>query len=229
MKDKHFSVKSISRKWACLKSFVSYCVSENGLDESDLLFIPRVEIPSRLCKVIDRDSVEKILCSIDVSTWKGLRNYVLIELLYSTGVRVSECVSIMWKDICFNERRLLVYGKGGKSRYIPLTVCLNNDLLRFLNVSEMGCDKVFCTSKGKPLTRNGVYSIIKGCSKGIIDVSPHSFRHAFATHLIEGDAPLRDVQLLLGHKSLISTQVYLDVSSSFLKKTYRQAHPRAIK
>ena len=194
--------------------------------------IPRIKVEQRLPQKLTVSDIKLLLNSPDQSTVKGVRDFTILECLYSTGLRVSECVQLRVTDIDFDEGMLSVLGKGKKQRCIPLTRGLNQSLRIYLKQRPEDSIWLFPSSKGSHLSRQTVFSIIQFYAKqvalSIANVSPHSFRHAFATHLIEGDARLRDVQLLLGHTHLSSTQLYTKISNTYVKSAYIQAHPRAI-
>ena len=225
-----FAPKTIHRKLACLRSFFQFCIREGYCEAGILLEIPRYSVPVRLPYVLDAHVIDSLLTFPDVSTKKGLRDRVLLELLYSTGIRVSECVFLKPSHIDFVDGVISVLGKGHKQRLIPLTTRSQHFLSLYL--SEFNDQTwLFQVSSTKPFSRFTVYSIVKRYVDRMfqdVSISPHSFRHAFATHLLEGGARLRDVQLLLGHRHLSSSQVYSHVATSTIKNKFLQAHPRGM-
>ncbi|MBA95012.1 MAG: tyrosine recombinase XerD [Rickettsiales bacterium] len=224
-----FAAKTIARKLASLRSFFQFCIREGYCDSRILLEIPHYHVPVRLPHVLDYKMVMNLLNCPDINSKKGLRDRVLLELLYSTGIRVSECIQLRIANIDLDEGVITILGKGNKQRLIPL-IKRSQDYLSLYISSKDSSGWLFEQSNRKPLSRFTVYSIVKKYAdkifKDTVSVSPHSFRHAFATHLLEGGARLRDVQLLLGHQQLSSSQVYSHVATKAIKDTYLQAHPR---
>ncbi len=224
-----YAPKTIARKLATLRSFCQFCIYEGFCDSRLLLDIPRYDVPVRLPRVLALDDIDALLNLPDLSTFKGLRDRVLLELLYSTGVRVSECIQLKINHIDLEDGVITILGKGDKQRLIPLTKRSQRFLSLYLSVCNTQ-QWLFYLVDNKPFSRFTVYSIVKRYASKIFSesnsISPHSFRHAFATHLLEGGARLRDVQLLLGHQQLSSSQVYSHVARQAIKDTYLQAHPR---
>ena len=224
-----FAAKTIARKLASLRSFFQFCIREGYCDARILLEIPHYHVPVRLPYVLDYKMIESLLDCPDLNSKKGLRDRVLLELLYSTGIRVSECIQLQIANIDLDEGVITIIGKGNKQRLIPL-IKRSQDYLSLYIASRNHSKWLFEQTNQNPLSRFAVYSIVKRYANKVCDdigsVSPHSFRHAFATHLLEGGARLRDVQVLLGHQQLSSSQVYCHVATKAIKDTYLQAHPR---
>ena len=193
-----------------------------------------------LPKFLYEEEMVALFEGIDQSTTLGCRNYALLEILYATGIRVSECCGLTLEQFDFETGMLLVHGKGKKDRYIPLgsfavesiRVYLNQARLQLLKKSNIETDIVFLNHHGFPLTERGVRDILRRITQQTathIKVAPHMIRHTFATHLLNHGANLRAVQELLGHEHLSSTQIYTHVSKEHLKQAYVMAHPRARK
>ena len=217
-----------SRKMSTIKCFFTYLVNENFYESTIYNWIPEYKFSFNLFKVVNQKTIDKLINLPDKSTKKGLRDFILLEFLYSTGLRVSECVTLRYSDLDLSQVVIRVNGKGAKQRIVPLTHSLL-DIFNKISIKDAN-QFVFSNSANKPLTRQTVFYIVKKYFKLLqnkdIRVSPHSFRHAFASHLLEGGARLRDVQLLLGHANISSTQNYLKLTDSYRKKMFFQAHPR---
>lgn len=226
-----FSAKTKLRKWSTLRHFYRFCSNEGACSEELLQHFPAIKSVQHLPSKITLKNVEKLLQLPDQSTPMGLRDYVILECLYSTGIRVSECIKLKLQDIDFDGNTLKVMGKGSKQRMIPLTSTLKTVLLEYVNQCSSRQVWLFQSKNGTHLTRQTIFGIVKkyalALSTSVTNWSPHAFRHAFATHLIEGGARLRDTQLLLGHQQLASTQIYTKLSNQYIKTMYNQAHPRA--
>ncbi len=230
MKEKGFTDRTIIRKLSTLNSYVSFLVGEGYVDDRFFSYVPSYNQKEILPHVLSKSDVDAIINAANLETPLGYRDKVLMELLYSTGMRVSECVGLKCEDIDMSQQAIRVFGKGGKHRFIPLTDTCNALLMQYLATLQQN-SFLFSSPNGKPLTRQNIFYLIKKYAKqvGVAShlISPHTFRHSFATHLIEGGARLRDVQVLLGHAQLSSTQIYTQVSTSYIKSAYIQAHPRA--
>ena len=227
-----YQSKTLLRKMSTIKSFIQFCVRESYCEDGFLLYLKPIKKTYRLPNILDKKMIESYMGLFHESSWEDLRDHVLFELLYSTGIRVSECVNLRFNDIDLEVGSLFVLGKGNKQRYIPLTAVCQKLLKRYFSHQDTVGPWVFQHRNKKRLSRFFIYGLIKKYTQKIdktksFSVSPHSFRHAFATHLIEGGAGIREVQLLLGHQQLASTQIYTQVSKKYIKQTFNQAHPRA--
>lgn len=237
LKERGYSAFSIARKISSLKNFLLYLHEERGMTINylDLLESPR--LPKRLPKVLSLDEVEKLLRAPDLSNPLGYRDRAMLELLYATGLRVSELVSLTLDNLNLTLGLLKVRGKGDKERLVPIgEVALRfveNYLreIRPLFLSRKSGNYLFLNRRGKPMTRQRFWQIIKeyALKAGIPKdkISPHVLRHSFATHLLEGGADLRALQMMLGHASLLTTQIYTHLDFSKLKRDYERFHPRA--
>jgi len=227
---------SLSRNFSSIRSFHRFMVGENltNSDPTELLQSPR--IPARLPKILDLHEIESIMDAIDISTNKGIRDRAIIETLYSTGVRVSELITIRMPDVFFHHEVIRVLGKGSKERIVPFGKRARKSLKNYITAvrsllarSMKSRDILFLNMRGTPLSRMGVWKIIQqyvraaGIKK---QVSPHVFRHSFATHLLEGGANLRAVQEMLGHSDISSTQIYTHLDREYLIEQHRTFHPR---
>ncbi len=235
---KKLSRKSLSRKISTLRSFYKFLIREKHVEENPfvLLSIPKQE--KRLPRFLYEKEMEELFQSVQVDTLLGKRDLALLELLYGTGIRVSECVAIQMNDINFSLGVVLVHGKGKKDRYVPFGSHCTEAMQVYADLSRAAIMKrakrehsfLFINDKGTPLTDRGVRYIL---NKLINDVSttsklhPHMLRHSFATHMLNNGADLRSVQELLGHAQISSTQIYTHVTKDRLKSVYQNAHPRA--
>lgn len=237
---KNFSRKTISRKISSLRSFYKYLLREKVVKENPfaLVFFPKKE--QKLPNVLFKEEIDKLFSISDLSEPLGQRDQALLEILYGTGIRVSECCQIQLSDLDLFVGTVLVHGKGNKQRYVPFGSYAQDALELYLNNGrKMLIEKLpdgekhsylFVNHRGKPLTVRGVRYIINNLLKRAattIHISPHTFRHTFATHLLNEGADMRSVQELLGHEHLSSTQVYTHVTKDHLRKIYLSHHPRA--
>ncbi|MCD4827416.1 MAG: tyrosine-type recombinase/integrase [Acholeplasmataceae bacterium] len=239
--EKDLSKKTISRKISALRTFYDYLMKNNLIDVNIFSSIQAPKIPKKLPSILNDDEMQMIFESIDKSTPLGYRNYLLLDLLFSAGLRASELVDITIKDINLSQEQILIHGKGSKDRYIPLHQHLIKDMRHYLTyirpvLLAKGNDThtlyVFINYKGGHLTVRGLQLILKSIIKKsgeTFKIHPHMIRHAFATTLLNHGADLRVVQELLGHEHLKSTQIYTHVSSETIKEKYKDMHPRMIK
>jgi integrase/recombinase XerC len=234
-----YTPKSIARKISSLRSFYSFLTREEIMKENPFLNVELPKQEKKLPKFIYPEEIETLFDSINTSKPLGKRDKLILELLYGTGVRVSELCNIKIKDIDFYQDLILIHGKGSKDRYVPIHKSLSKQLkdyilttrTEFLKRSQnQENDIVLLNFKGNSLTTRGVRLVIKRIidnSDETFSLSPHKLRHSFATHLLDNGADLRSVQELLGHSSLSSTQIYTNVTKEKLKSSYMDAHPRA--
>jgi len=229
--------KSQSRLISSLKAFFKYLAIEDIIKEnpSDLLETPR--IGRKIPVVLSVEEIETILKAIDVSDYLGHRNRAIVEVLYGCGLRVSELINLKLSNMFFNEEFIRVIGKGDKQRLVPLGKSAQLEIKYYMQSfrnhiepQKGHADYLFLNRRGKQLTRVMIFTIIKDVCKaaGIKkNVSPHTFRHSFATHLIEGGADLRVVQEMLGHESITTTEIYTHIDREYLRETIIQFHPRS--
>lgn len=230
--DKDYSKKSIARHISSLRSFFKYLIKENVINKNPMILISNPKLDKKLPKYLYYEEMEKILKIPDRTTPLGMRDLTILELLYSTGVRVSELVNIKIEDIDFNERIIKILGKGNKERIVLYGKTLSDYLEDYLikrSTFNPNHNYLFINKFGNKLTDRGVRLIIDNIlKKGMVNfhISPHMIRHTFATHLLDNGADLKCVQELLGHKNLSSTQIYTHVSNEQLRRVYLETHKR---
>lgn len=235
MYNKKYTSKTISRHISSLRSFYKYMIKENYIVKNPMTLISNPKQESKLPHFLYYNELETILNIPDKSTPLGQRDSVILELLYSTGIRVSELVNIKLKDINLSTRKIRILGKGNKERIVLYGEYLKNLLDIYLNdgreeLVKNNQEYLVLNKNGSGLTTRGVRVIIDNIlKKGEIDfhISPHVLRHTFATHMLDSGADLKSVQELLGHENLSTTQIYTHVSNERLRKVYLSTHPRA--
>ena len=230
------SEKSVLRITACIKSFVKYLYIEGQLKSDFGSNIESISTKISLPKTLDVNTVISLIEKIKPDDPKSIRDRLIFEFLYGTGCRISELVNTDLQDIDFESNIVKIrFGKGSKQRLIPLGKSLKNSIEAYViqvrnnlpNFQKI--DALLLNSKGKRLTRQSIWVVINKYAQeqGIKDLTPHTLRHAFATHLLEGGADVRVVQELLGHSSINTTQIYTHVTVDKLRETFIQTHPRA--
>lgn len=230
--DENYEKKTIARHISSLRSFFKYLLKENIIKENPMILISNPKLDKKLPKYLYYEQIEQILSIPDRSTPLGMRDLTILELLYSTGVRVSELVNIKIEDIDFNERTIKILGKGNKERIVLYSKVLSNYLKDYLekrNIFNPNHSYLFINKFGNKLTDRGVRLIIDNIlKKGMVDfhINPHMIRHTFATHLLDNGADLKCVQELLGHKNLSTTQIYTHISDEHLRQVYLDTHKR---
>jgi len=232
----HYSPKSISRKISSIRSLYAFLVSDEIVSENPFVGIELPKQEKKLPRFIYPEEIETLFDSIDTSTVLGRRNYLILEFLYGTGVRVNELVNIKLQDIDYFQNLVLIHGKGMKDRYVPLHTRLIDEIADYVLTTRKDLLKkqenkyLFLNFRGSNITTRGIRMVINTIlldSGENLKISPHTLRHSFATHLLNNGADLRSVQELLGHAHLSSTQIYTKVSKEKLKEAYLDAHPRA--
>jgi integrase/recombinase XerD len=220
-----------------IKAFFDYLLLEKKIqiNPTDLLSTPKTQ--RKLPDTLHLHEIEAMMQTLDQSTPEGVRNKAIIEVMYSSGLRVSELISLKISDCLFNEGFLRVVGKGSKMRLVPLgqeaqkfMLIYLKDIRPLVNVTEDSSDVLFLNRRGKGLSRVMIFIVIKEAAQqaGIFkNISPHTLRHSFATHLVEGGADLRAVQEMLGHESIITTEIYTHLDRAFLQQTLQEFHPRS--
>ncbi len=236
LKKRGYNPFTIARKLSSLKSFFKFLELEKGINTQIFLFLESPKLPIRLPKVLSLEEIEKLLSVPDLNTPLGYRDRTMLEVLYATGLRVSELVNLKLENFNLELGLVKVLGKGSKERLIPLGDYALNFLKNYLEnirpkfLSSKSKNFVFLNIRGGALTRQRFWQIIKGYAKkcGLEDkVTPHVIRHSFATHLLQGGADLRALQMMLGHSSLATTQIYTHLDYKKLKEIYDKFHPRA--
>jgi len=226
---------SSNRRLAVLKRFYRLALRQNRINTDPCLKLESAKQPSRLPKTLTEAQVEALLGAPDVSTPLGLRDRTMLELMYASGLRVSELVLLKSIELGMDEGVLRVTGKGGKTRLVPFGEMARDWINRYLKEGRPAIlggqidDALFVTARGGPMTRQMFWTLIKKHAKQAqIDapLSPHTLRHAFATHLLNHGADLRVVQLLLGHADISTTQIYTHVARERLKTLHAKHHPR---
>lgn len=236
--ERNLSKRSISRKISCLRSFYKFLMRENMVDENPFAMLSLPKKEQRLPRFMYEEEMEAIFSAIDHTSTIGKRDLAILELLYATGMRVSECCSVELGDLDFSLMTVLAHGKGKKDRYIPFGEHAKKALQEYIEgprneliqKSSQQHAFLFVNQRGNPLTPRGVrYILTNIIDKASVNkhLYPHMLRHSFATHLLNSGADIRSVQELLGHSSIQATQVYTHVSKERLREVYRNSHPRA--
>ena len=229
--------KSISqaRSISAIKSFFNYLIFEGYIKDSPISNIESPKQEKKLPKVLTEEEIKKLINSIDLNHDFGQRNKTIIEILYGTGIRVSELINLKLSNIFFKENIIKVIGKGNKERFVPLGEIASNELKIYINnrnrmkIDSKSSDILFLNRYGRGLTRSMIFKIISDASKRIgLDkkISPHTLRHSFATHLIKNGADLRTIQLILGHESITTTEIYTHLDTLHLEEVLKKYHPR---
>lgn len=232
MYNKKDSAKTISRKLSSLRSFYKYEVSRGNIKINPCELISNPKLEKKLPNFLSYNEVDNMIDVAKKDARNGVRNSIIIELLYSTGIRVSELVNIKIKDIDFNNNQIIVLGKGNKERIVLFGSALKELLNEYLTVRVTGNEYLIVNKYGNKMTTRGIEEIVKKIVKivGIKNnVTPHTIRHTFATHMLNEGADLKVVQELLGHENLATTEIYTHVSNERLRRVYLDSHPRAKK
>ncbi len=231
--------RSQSRILSALKTFYRFLNDEEITEHNPVLLLSSPTLGRKLPTVLSVEEIEKLTDSIDLSTPEGTRNRAILEVLYASGLRVSELVNLKLSNCYLEMDMLKIRGKGNKERLVPINreakhyieLYLQN-IRHFQKIKAGYEDILFLNRRGQSLTRVMIFTIVKNITKlaGIQkNISPHTFRHSFATHLIEGGADLRAVQELLGHESILTTEIYTHLDMTFLQETIQNFHPRSRK
>lgn len=229
------SARSLARLISSLKSFFRFLILDGFLRKNPSVNLTSPKSWLSLPKFLSVKEVEALLGQPDEKEARGIRDKAMLELLYATGLRVSELVSLRLSDLNLEDGFLFCRGKGGKERIVPMGSAAKNAINRYFAESRSGfllrdSDFVFLTYRGQPFTRQGFWKVLKKyATRAKLEekISPHVLRHSFATHLLERGADLRSVQLMLGHSQITTTQIYTHVSRRQLRNLYEKYHPRA--
>ena len=234
--DMGISASSQARILSGLKSFYRYLLQENICDSDPTLLVSFPTIGRHIPEVLSYEEIVSMMDCIDLSDRFGHRNKAIIEVMYGCGLRVSEVITLNISDIYAKNEFIKVFGKGSKERLIPISKKTLNEIMLYIrgerlhqDISPKCSDKVFISARGTGLTRQSVFLLVKSLAEkaGIRKtISPHTLRHSFATHLLEGGADLRAVQQMLGHSSITTTEIYTHVSDDYLRQVIMQYHPR---
>jgi len=229
------SPRSRARKTSTIRGFFRFLVERGHIvkDPSDLIDSPR--LPKRIPAYLETEEVEGLLASVDKSTPEGKRDHAMFELAYATGLRVSELVGMELDQVDLEMGCVTVMGKGSRERVVPVGIPASQALRDYLEntrprlLRSTRCRALFVTRRGGPMTRQAFWKIVKkyarqaGISK---EISPHTLRHSFATHLVQNSADLRSVQMMLGHSDISTTEIYTHVAQRRLKQLHAACHPR---
>jgi len=234
LRAKGLKSRSLARHLSSLRGFFTFAMDQRWYKEDPGHLLENPKLPKKLPEFLTREEITRVLNLPDTSTKLGMRDKVMLELLYAAGLRVSELIEMKVLDYDAQVGMLRVFGKGAKERLIPIHYTAQDYLNLYLDNIRPSFqpveDFMFLNRSGKGLTRQGVWKLIKKFAKLAEikrSISPHTFRHSFATHLLEGGADLRTVQLLLGHADISATEIYTHVESSRLKKLHQKYHPRS--
>lgn len=239
LKKRDMAETSVARHFSSLRAYYKFLVMEGHLETDPTQFLDSPKLPASLPKILSIEDIELLLNAIDTDTPLGLRDRALFELMYAAGMRVSEVCTLTSEQILMDEDLILVRGKGNKERIVPLGAEAKKWLLQYLENGRPQLTKryftegiIFLNNRGQALQRKGIWFILKKLAQkaGLTKpISPHTFRHSFATHLLEGGADLRIVQEMLGHVDISTTQIYTHLDSTYLKEVHSSFHPRARK
>ncbi len=225
-----------SRILSGLRSFFSFLVFEDYRTSNPLDLIESPKIGRKLPDTLSEFEIDNLIGAIDLSTPEGERNRAILETLYGCGLRVSELTNLKISDLFFDEGFIKVTGKGDKQRFVPILKTTQkyiniylNEIRNHLKIQPSHEDTLFLNRRGKQLTRAMIFTIIKRLAEKIglkKSISPHTFRHSFATHLLQNNADLRSIQMMLGHESITTTEIYVHLDKSHLSKIVEKYHPR---
>ncbi|WP_028392861.1 tyrosine recombinase XerC [Bacillus cihuensis] len=234
----NLSKRSVARKTSCLRSFYKFLMREGFVKENPFSLVSLPKKDQKLPRFLYEEELNQLFLSLELDSPMGLRDAALLELLYATGIRVSEGCDIKLQDLDFSLGTVLVHGKGKKDRYMPLGQYAKDAIAAYIHDARAKVMTSHAKShpfllinfRGDPLTPRGVRYILTAIIKKAaqkIELHPHMLRHSFATHLLNNGADLRTVQELLGHSKISSTQIYTHVTKEQLRKVYNASHPRA--
>ena len=231
------SPRSQARKISGLKSFFKFLVFEGYLKSSPMSNIESPKLGRKLPDILNVEEISQMINSINIKEKFGQRNKTIIEILYGTGIRVSELIELKISNIFFKENLIRVLGKGDKERFVPIGLKAKKSIIDYINndrksqkIEESSNDILILSKYGKKITRHMIFTLIKNISKksGITKkISPHTFRHSFASHLLKNGADLRTIQLILGHENITTTEIYTHLDSKHLLNVMKKYHPRS--
>ena len=233
--DQGLKARSMARVISGIKSFFHFLVLDGFIKDNPSRLLEAPKIGLKLPVVLSVEEIDSILGAIDVSTAEGTRNYAIIETLYSCGLRVSELTNLRFSDLFFDEGFIRVQGKGSKQRLVPISETAIQKIKNYLQhrsqqiVKKGSEDIVFLSSRGTAISRITVFHYIKQSAQTVgieKEISPHVFRHSFATHLLERGANIRVIQEMLGHEKITTTEIYTHIDRSFLRQEIIEHHPR---
>ena len=232
------SPRSQARKISGLKSFFKFLVFEGYSKSSPMSNIESPKLGRKLPDILNVEEISQMISSINIKEKFGQRNKTIIEILYGTGIRVSELIELKISNIFFKENLIRVLGKGDKERFVPIGLKAKKSIIDYINndrkyqkIEESSNDILILSKYGKKITRHMIFTLIKNISKksGITKkISPHTFRHSFASHLLKNGADLRTIQLILGHENITTTEIYTHLDSKHLLNVMKKYHPRSM-
>ncbi len=237
MNQKGISPRTQARTISGIKSYYKFLLIEEAVENDPTTLLESPRIGRKLPEILTEDEINGLIEAIDDSKAEGLRNKAILETLYSCGLRVSELVDLRLSNLHFEQEFLKIAGKGERERLVPISKRAIDDIKKYLNNSrkklsiEKGYENiVFLNRRGKKLSRVMIFTIIKNLADKIKlekNISPHTFRHSFASALVQGGADLRTVQEMLGHESILTTEIYTHLDKGYLKDTINKFHPRS--
>ena len=228
--------RSQARSISALKSYFNYLIFEGYIQKSPISDIESPKLEKKLPEVLTETEITKLIESYDLNDNFGQRNRTIIEVLYGTGIRVSELINLKLSNIFFNENIMKITGKGNKERFVPIGNIASSEIKVYLKIRNKNIidskfsDIVFLNRYGRGLTRSMIFKIISDSYKRVgLDkkISPHTLRHSFATHLLKNGADLRTIQLILGHESITTTEIYTHLDTYHLEEVLKKYHPRS--
>jgi len=233
---KELNARSQARILSGLKSFFNYLIFEDYRTDNPMELIETPKIGRKLPDTLSLEEIDALISAIDLSKPEGERNRAMLETLYGCGLRVSELVTLKISDLFFEEDFIKITGKGNKQRFVPIANSTKkyidiykNTIRNHLQISKNHEDTLFLNRRGKQLTRAMIFTIIKNLAVTINlqkNISPHTLRHSFATHLLENGADLRSIQMMLGHESITTTEIYVHLDKKHLSQIINAFHPR---
>ena len=227
--------RSQARSISALKSYFNYLIFEGHIQKSPMSDIESPKLEKKLPEVLTETEIIKLIESFDLNDNFGQRNRTIIEVLYGTGIRVSELINLKLSNIFFKENIMKITGKGNKERFVPIGNIASSEIKVYLKIRNKNIidskfsDIVFLNRYGRGLTRSMIFKIISDSYKRVgLDkkISPHTLRHSFATHLLKNGADLRTIQLILGHESITTTEIYTHLDTNHLEDVLKKFHPR---
>jgi len=237
LNQKGVSPRTQARTISGIKSFYKYLLIEEKVTNDPTTLLESPKIGRKLPDILSMEEIDLLIDSVDITKPEGQRNRAMLETLYSCGLRVSELVNLKISNLYFDEGFIKVEGKGEKERLVPISKSAITEISKYmegyrqgLHINKESANILFLNRRGQKLSRVMVFTIIKNLSDKVglgKKISPHTFRHSFATHMINGGADLRAVQEMLGHESILTTEIYTHMDNEYLKSTVQQFHPRS--
>jgi integrase/recombinase XerD len=237
MNEKGVSPRTQARTISGIKSFYKFLLIEEAVENDPTTLLESPKIGRKLPDILTDDEINRLIDAVDLAKPEGLRNKAILETLYSCGLRVSELVSLRMSNLHFEQEFLKIAGKGEKERLVPISKRAIEDIKKYLigyrkrlKIDKGSENIVFLNRRGRKLSRVMIFTIIKNLASKIKlekSISPHTFRHSFASSLIQGGADLRAVQEMLGHESILTTEIYTHLDKEYLKDTVNKFHPRS--